>query len=231
MAIKGFIVNKEVPRQAITTLQQFGEVKLFTSENITYQQVAGHPDLFFCGHRDRYVVAPNTPVKYINWLNEKEVDFVPGSQPVGKSYPSSAIYNAVVTNHYVIHNRSITDPVILETFGHLKQINIKQGYSRCSLLPLKDNHFITSDQGIYKVLKKHNIDVLYINPSAILLPGFEHGFFGGVAGIDDDTLFLTGSLNYFPEEEKVRTYLDQLNYTIVELYDGPLFDGGSILAP
>ena len=229
MAIKGFIVNKEIPHRAVTTLKQFGNTKLFTSENITYQQVAGHPDLFFCGHRGRYVVAPNTPIKYINWLNERGVDFVLGSQPVGNSYPSSAIYNAVVTDRYVIHNLSITDPVIQETFCHLKKINIKQGYSRCSLLPLKDNHFITSDQGIYKVLKNNNLDVLYINPSTILLPGFEHGFFGGAAGVDEDTLFLAGSLRYFPEGEKVRSYLDQLNYTIVELYDGPLFDGGSIL--
>ncbi|RLD90828.1 MAG: hypothetical protein DRJ09_03040 [Bacteroidetes bacterium] len=229
MAIKSFIINKEIPHQAITTLKQFGEVILFTSENITYQQVAGHPDLFFCGDRGRCVVAPNTPVKYINRLKERGVSFVLGSQSVGESYPYSAIYNAVITSRYVIHNLSITDPVILETFGYLEKINIKQGYSRCSLLPLKENHFITSDQGIYKVLKKHNLNVIYINPSTILLPGFEHGFFGGVAGVDDDTLFLIGSLSYFPEGEKVRAYLDRLNYTIVELYDGSLFDGGSIL--
>jgi hypothetical protein len=229
MAIKGFVVNKNTPQPAITTLKQFGEVVLFTSENITYPQVSGHPDLFFCCGSGRCVAAPNTPQKYITWLKEKNIDFVPGSQPVGDSYPSSAIYNAVVTDGYLIHNHSVTDPVVLKTFSRLKKINIKQGYSRCSLLPLKENHFITSDEGIYKVLKKNRLDALYVNPSSVLLPGFEHGFFGGAAGVINDTLFLTGSLNYFPEGEKVRNYLNHLHYTIVELYDGPLFDGGSIL--
>ena len=229
MAIKGFIVNKDIPPQALKALDQFGEAQRFTSGNITYQQVAGHPDLFFCGHQGRYVVAPNTPEKYIHWLNERGVDFVLGSQPVGNRYPFSARYNAVITDNYLIHNLSVTDPVVTETFGHLKRINVHQGYSRCSLLPLKDNHFITSDQGIYKVLQKNHLDVLCVNPSTILLPGFKHGFFGGTAGVDDDILFLTGSLTYFPEGEIVRTYLSRLNYTVVELYDGPLFDGGSIL--
>ncbi len=229
MAVKGFIVNKDIPQQALSALIQWGEVQRFTSDNRTYHQVAGHPDLFFCGHQGRYVVAPNTPEKYIHWLNERGVDFVLGSQPVGGRYPSSAHYNAVITESYLIHNLSATDPVVLETFGHLKQININQGYSRCSLLPLKDNHFITSDQGIYKVLRKNHLDVLYVNPSTILLPGFKHGFFGGTAGVDADTLFLIGSLSYFPEGEMVRAYLTRLNYTVVELYDGPLFDGGSIL--
>ncbi len=229
MAVKGFIADKNTPVAAIKTLQNFGEIMLFITKNITYRQVAGHSDLFFCFGNGQCVTAPNTPKKYIEWLKEKNVDIITGSQPVGNNYPSSAIYNAVVTDDYLIHNLSVTDPVVLETFSHLKKINIRQGYSRCSLLPLKNNHFITSDEGVYKVLETNHLDALYVNPSSILLPGFKHGFFGGTAGVIDDTIFLTGSLNYFPEGEKVRNYLNHLHYTIIELYDGPLFDIGSLL--
>ena len=42
-------------------------------------------------------------------------------------------------------------------------------------------------------------------------------------------MFVNGSLNFFPEGGKVRNYLDQLGYEIIELNDGPLMDCGSII--
>ena len=71
--------------------------------------------------------------------------------------------------------------------------------------------------------------MLLISPHGILLEGFPHGFFGGCCGIWKDKVFINGSLDHFPEGEKVRQYLKDLGYEVVELYDGPLTDAGSIL--
>lgn len=68
---------------------------------------------------------------------------------------------------------------------------------------------------------------MYVNPEGIQLPGFDHGFVGGAAGIYKDQVFFIGNLDYFSEGEKFRHFLS--GYEIIELYDGPLFDGGSIL--
>jgi hypothetical protein len=45
----------------------------------------------------------------------------------------------------------------------------------------------------------------------------------------NDTVFITGSLAHFVEGASVRKFLEELQYKIVELYDGPLFDGGGVL--
>jgi len=223
------IVNKQIPVQAIEVLNEYGEILLFETNGITYPQVAGHPDLFFCGGNGQLVVAPNTPEKYTEKLKNSNVDFVLGKSLVGNRYPDSARFNAIITDKYLIHNLEITDPVIRETFDNLETVNIPQGYGRCSLLPLKDDCFITSDKGIERVLKEKGFEVLFISPSGIVLPGFEHGFFGGTAGVTDDEVFFIGSLKRFSEGEKVKKFLQRLGYKIIELYDGALIDGGSII--
>ena len=64
----------------------------------------------------------------------------------------------------------------------LTKIHVKQGYTRCSLLPVDDRSFITSDAGIAKTLAEHDTDVLLIHPGHIHLPGFDYGFIGGTGG-------------------------------------------------
>jgi len=223
------IVNKQVPEQAIKTLSKFGEPVLFETQNITYPQISNHPDIFFCIGNNQLIAAPNTPEKFLSLLKKNGVNTIIGGNPVGTAYPESATYNAVVTNRFLIHNLSITDPVVLKTFNHLEHINIPQGYGRCSLLPLTNNRFITSDRGIANALKQKGMDVLYVNPQGIILPGFNNGFFGGTAGVLNNQIFIAGSLNHYNEGEKVRAFLEQGGFEIIELYNDPLFDTGSIL--
>ena len=118
--------------------------------------------------------------------------------------------------------------LIIDLTNNLEKIDINQGYSRCSLLPLKNNHFITSDRAIYKTLRKKGIGVLYSDPSGIILPGFKHGFVGGAFGVFENKVFVIGSLKFYADGDKVSKYLIILGYRIIELYSGPLFDGGSI---
>jgi len=107
--------------------------------------------------------------------------------------------------------------------------SINQAYTRCNLIALDEGHYITSDHGIEKVLKNRNLEVLFVSPEGIILPGFANGFFGGCCGILDDKLFTTGSLHCYPEGEKVRQFSQEAGFRVIELYDGPLFDGGGII--
>ena len=91
---------------------------------------------------------------------------------------------------------------------------------------LPGEKFITSDVGIFKQLKKNNLDVLFVEPKGIILKGFKNGFFGGCCGVENNRVFIAGSLSYFPEGGKINKFLD--GFEIIELYDGPLLDVGSI---
>ena len=148
---------------------------------------------------------------------------------MGEKYPEAAPYNAVVTNDYLIHRIDITESEILNNCQTLNKINVNQGFTKCSLLALKNNNFITCDEGIYKTLIKNNINLLLLSSKEILLQGHEYGFLGGCCGIWGDNLFILGSLHNYKDASKLKKFTALLGYTIIELYDGPLFDGGTIL--
>jgi hypothetical protein len=144
-------------------------------------------------------------------------------------YPASIRYNAAVSDNYLVHRLEFTDPSILENCHTRKKISVRQGYTRCNLLLLKGDHYITSDPGIHKSLILAGLDGIFVSPDGILLPGFANGFIGGTMGILRDSVYITGSLSHYPEGKGVRVFLERLNYRIVELYEGPLIDGGSLL--
>jgi hypothetical protein len=223
------IVDHRIPARAKEKLRAFGEIMELKTEGIVYPAISGHPDIFFCQGPVRLMVAPNLPEEYLHKLNRDSIPFVTGKFPVGNEYPETARYNAVVTDHFLIHNFRHTDLILTRTFEDQIPVHVDQGYCRCNLLALKDDHFITSDEGIYKVLKQHTKNVLKVTVNGILLEGFPNGFFGGCCGVLEDKVFITGSLKHYSDGQKVEAFLKDLRYEIIELYDGPLFDGGGIL--
>ena len=223
------IVNKNVPEAAIKKLGEFGEVVPFSTRGIVYDAVSGHPDVFFAPPGDLTLVAPNLPEKYKSLLSRYGVSFAEGSLPVGSRYPATARYNAVVTGKYFVHNLKISDPQLIAMAQNKIPVHVTQGYTRCNLIAVDENRWITSDRGIYKTLNAKGGEVLFVRPQGIVLPGFQHGFIGGTCGIADNKLFLLGSLKYHTDGEKIRNFVKKTNLQIIELYSGPLFDGGSIL--
>jgi hypothetical protein len=224
------LCDKRLPSSAKVRLADFGEVIDLSSENITYPAISGHPDVFCCPVGETLVVSPALPSDLTERFTVNTIKWVYGSKPNGFTYPDSACYNAVVTDHLLIHNLTITDSVILKLAGKRKQIHVNQGYTRCNLLPLPNEKFITSDKGIYGVLTHEGFEVLYVNPDGIMLEGFPNGFIGGVCGVKENIIFIAGSLSGYKEGQKIRDFLSRHFLTPVELYDGPLIDGGSIIS-
>lgn len=222
------IIDKRMPLEAKSALSEYGELMEFSTSGITYDAISGHPDIFFCRVGARIAAAPDIPAEYTDLLKKRNISIVHGKRPVGGKYPASAGYNAAVWGNFLVHRLDITDPSILMMTEDMEKINIMQGYTRCSLLPLENNLFITSDMGIHSALQKRGRS-LYVSPYNIILPGFAHGFFGGACGVHDDKIFVTGNLDYLSEGNEVRVFLKDSGYTVIELYNGPLFDCGSIL--
>ncbi|MCB2219766.1 MAG: hypothetical protein KQI35_05160 [Bacteroidetes bacterium] len=223
------IADKRIPEEACLNLQKYGVILHFETTGITYEAISGHPDIFFCKVNDQFIVAPNLPSKYKSNLTGNNISYIEGEEPVGSKYPDTAGYNAVSTEKYVFHNFRYTDSKINEMATDLDLIHVNQGYCRCNLLTLKNDHYITSDEGIKRVLENYKLNVLYVDPKDILLPGSKHGFFGGCCGIWENKVFIIGNLDHFGAGTAVRQYIISLNYEIIELYNGPLFDGGSLL--
>jgi hypothetical protein len=222
------IVSASIPQEALNQLNAQFEVVLFHTESITYPAISNHPDVFMCQSRDGFLVASNIPEKAKKMFADCNIPIEYGVLPVGKAYPESAGYNAVVTEKYFIHHLKHTDPELLLIHRDKKLIHVNQAYTRCNLLALHENWFVTSDRGIEKTLMDQELRVLYVDPTGIQLPGFDRGFFGGTCGIIDDTVYFIGDLANHKQGEEISLLLEKLGYQTYALYDGPLFDGGSL---
>lgn len=226
---KMIIIDKKAPPAAKEKLAVYGELLELETSGITYLAISGHPDIFFCQTPSGLILAPNLPEEYFSFLERHKVKYQKGEIAVRKTYPHTAPYNAVVTSKYIIHNLKFTDPLLLKACEGLKQIHVNQGYTRCNLLALNENLFITSDKGICNSLLGHGLHCHYFPPDEIMLEGFPNGFLGGTCGIWDQKLFICGSLRHHSWGNEFREIVEADGYEVIELLNGPLMDVGSIL--
>lgn len=223
------LVDKKIPSEALKRLSAFGEVIGIQTTGITYEAISGHPDIFFNTGTQPLIVAPNLPVEYKHLLQRFKVPYQEGTLEIGGFYPESARYCAAICNRFVVHNLHITDPVLLRTASVKEPIMVKQGYTRCNLIFLDDNHAITSDIGIMRQLQKKNIEVFYFHPHGIILPGIKHGFIGGTCGVINKRVYFLGNPLIHSQGKALEQFINSVGYEIFSLYNGPLFDGGGIL--
>lgn len=218
-----------MPAEAKEKLAEYGDLMELETSGITYPAISGHPDIFFCQTPTGLVVAPNLPEKYFQQLQQHKIPFIVGKKPVGPVYPQTASYNAVETSNFLIHHPPITDPTVVSACSDLKIIKVKQAYTRCNLIALGSELFLTSDRGIYKALAKANLRCYHFDPSQIHLEGFAHGFLGGACGVWERKLFVCGNLRYHSWSDQLREIAVSSGFQVIELCDSPLVDIGSIL--
>jgi hypothetical protein len=221
--------NFNLPSEARIALGLYGDTADFSAKGLVYDAVSGHPDLFFVQIGNKMMVPANVPQYYVKLFNERQISYMYGGSEVGFHYPESARYNAVITEKYFIHNLKISDNKLLEEASGHEKIHVNQGYTRCNLLALGETHFLTSDRGIYKTLQRKSLNVMLVESADIVLPGFKHGFFGGTCGVWQKNVFICGNLNLNKQGDVIRQFISNAGYSCIELYDGPLFDGGSII--
>ena len=223
------VIDSRIPVEAKLKLKQYGQVIEIYPTSITYESICAHPDIFICQLEKELIVAPNSSPLLIEQLLKKSIPFQFGFNKIGNPYPLSCSYNAVVTDLHCVHLLKQTDGKILELSKNKQQIRVNQGYTRCNLIYLGNQEFISSDVGITKLVEKHDESVFLLSNEGIVLPGMKHGFFAGCCGFVNQTLFVLGRLDYHPKGNELKLFLKQKQIDCIELYDGPLFDGGSIL--
>jgi len=223
------IADAQLPLAALEKLSQFAEIIPFSTQKIVYPAISGHPDIFFSQTDENLLItAPNLPEKYYQILQESAISYIKGKTPLGMKYPETALYCALSGKDFIIHNFKITDEVLKNQSLDKKKYSIHQGYTRCSLFHFSNRALILSDRKALKILSE-NFDTFYISPDSIILPGMPHGFIGGALGSFEDKVFLTGSLQFLKEGQELKRWIHKKGFELIELYQGPIFDGGSLL--
>lgn len=198
-----------------------------------YDSIASHPDIFiFALDRNTLVSSPALYDGLVASLAGADIRILRSQiDPHGK-YPETASINAVRIGTYLIHNVQYTDPVIRDIARKrgLESINVKQGYTRCSVIPVTENSLITCDRGIAEAAEGSGLEVELVSSGSVLLPGQKHGFIGGAAGvIPDGSVFFLGDISQHPDYSKIAAFLDRHEVGYSYIPDLPLFDAGSLI--
>ena len=218
-----------MPDAAKEKLQTFGEVLWLEPTDFVYPSIAAHPDIYFFQYAENQLVfAPNTPKEWISFLHQKGLKLMRGQKALGHDHPETVFYNACGTSNVLVHNMKYTDERILKLYEGKTQINVNQAYTRCNLIALNENAFITSDEGIYRVLTEKQFDVLFIDPHQIHLEGHDYGFFPGCCGVLENQLIVCGNTKSLKEKSELDVFLNKHHIQLVELYEGTLVDLGGL---
>src|SRR5690606_21807117 len=113
---------------------------------------------------------------------------------------------------------------------NLEFVDVKQGYSKCSMAVIDERAIITADYPIYKELSKRGIDVLLIQPGHIVLEGYSYGFIGGATGnLSKDVIMISGSMKEHPDKLKIENFIKRYNKEIYWLSHEKIIDIGTII--
>lgn len=223
------IVDSRMPEQAMLSLEKLGSVMLLEPQPLVYPAIAAHPDIFFCQTPFGLVHAPGLAPASISPLIEQGVRLIKGEKQPGAAYPSSAIYNALATEKYLLHNLKHTDAALKQQYAPQWQLHLAQGYTRCNLMEVGPDAFVTVDAGIAAVLRKAGLDVFLCSTQNVQLEGFDHGFFPGCCGIYQETIYVCGNPGLLPDYQALSAFCNNYGKTLKALYDGPLIDVGSMI--
>lgn len=221
------IIDSRMRKVEKEYLAKFDELVEILPQNIVYEEVSGHPDIFFCKIKNKLFRAPDLNMD----IGEA------GEENLGLSYPEDVKYNLCQIGDFVVHNFDFTDKKVLNFIDEvgLKKINVKQGYSNCSISVISDNACITSDTGIYEALKRENIDVILLDSNNIRLldkNGLEtkmKGFIGGASCTMENKFILFGDSDCLEEKNKLIEFLKRHNIELVDFKEMPIYDYGGII--
>ncbi|MBE7032664.1 MAG: hypothetical protein E7406_00365 [Ruminococcaceae bacterium] len=178
------------------------------------------------------VCPPETYAYYKNALSPYGFEIIKGKTHIESHYPKDSAYNVGIVGKKCFLNKKVCDKLLFDILiseGY-EIIEVKQGYTKCSICPIDENSFITGDVSIYKAGKEEKMDVLLISNDNISLPGFSNGFFGGCTGMSSfNELLINGNVDTLPNASDMKNFLTKKNIKIRNLTEGEVKDIGSII--
>ncbi len=239
-----FLINPNLPKnKVITVFADIDDIALknvFDKLAIKVVSVAENKflDAPISKHAD---ILANYVGKSIFLVDENQVElcsFIKNND--GKSvvienikspYPNDCLLNFADIGDYIICNKSILSEQIVKYLPQKEIIDVKQGYSKCSVCICKQNTVITDDISIYNALLQYdNINSLLVEKGSVSINKYNYGFIGGCCGlIDKNLLLFNGDLSTHTDFDKIEKFLYDINVKYIDIKGKPLTDIGSII--
>lgn len=153
-------------------------------------------------------------------------------EEVFPSYPGDVLFNAAVVGEDLFCLPKHTAGAILQDFLPDRVHKVRQGYAKCSVLPIGPRAFLTQDPTLAKAGRDLEMDVLELAATEILLPGYDHGFWGGCASYAPyhalKELYFCGDIYQHPKGQEILDFCNAHGKVSVALGSFPLTDVGTI---
>jgi hypothetical protein len=196
------------------------------------EAVNGHPDMVMMQYDDRtLIVCPEEYEYYQGKLTFKGINVIEGTKRLRSEYPLNIPYNAVRIGNRILHKSAYTDDMVVEKAitDKILRVDVKQGYTKCSVINLQNHGIITADKQIAELANDNGIDSLLVSSGNVGLNGFEYGFLGGATGYHNGRLFLTGKLDRHPDFEAIQAFIEIKGIQLIYLSNNPIYDYGTLI--
>lgn len=194
-------------------------------------RVAHHADLsFFFNGIDTLFVAAEFSA-YEDKLKKYCKNVVVINKNLSGKYPGDVLLNCVcVGKNFICNTQTVAEEILSEMKkSGYNIINVSQGYTKCSVVPVSEKAIITDDESVYSECVKHGIDVLKVSKGSVRLDGFDYGFIGGTAGmISENTILFNGNIKQHQDYKAIELFLEKHSVKFVCTED-KLTDIGSII--
>jgi hypothetical protein len=225
---------RQVEKDALNELG-YELIEIKQSKNV-YSEISSHVDIFTCKVGEKIIVEPSQ-YKSIKSQIPSKYNLEQGQEYISIKYPDDIKYNVCTIGKKAIHNFQYTDPIVKQELvsQEYELINTTQGYTNCSIAVIDANSAIVTDKGLYKILQKHNIDVLYLQyePEIKLLNdnGYSNkkGFIGGVISRIANQILVTGDLDKIDQSGLIRKFVLSKGLGILEFKGLDVIDYGGIV--
>ena len=234
--VKYLVCDCRIDKNIEEELKKLNISLIKVKEDVNLQRpVRSHADIHLFHRGDGEFITSECFWKYFNESIEKmgNTDIceifnnVCCSEQLSYEYPGDVPLNAVIVGDYLICNTNTVSDDIKSSCK--KIITTKQGYTKCSVVPVCDKAIITDDINIYNSVSPC-LDVLLIEKGCVQLNGYNYGFIGGCTGkLSKDILGFCGDINKCDYKHEVISFCKNHGVECVSLSSKNLYDYGSLI--
>lgn len=227
---------RDVEKQTLKNLG-YELIEIKKSTNV-YPEISSHVDIFACKIKDKVIVEKSAYKMLKNKLNNDENILISGKTMISYDYPNDIKYNVCIVGNKAIHNFKHTDSKITQELeeNNFEIINVKQGYSNCSIAVIDEKSIILSDRGLYNNLKNSGLDILFLDyiPDIKLFDengeySQKNGFIGGAISKIGDNIVVFGDLDRIDYYCNIRKFIESKNLKIIDFEGLDVVDYGGVI--
>lgn len=227
---------RKIEKQALRNLG-YELIEIKKSDSV-YPEISSHVDIFACKVKDKIIVEKSAYKMLKNKLNNDENILISGETMISYDYPNDIKYNVCIVGNKAIHNFKHTDSKITQELekNKFERINVKQGYSNCSIAVIDEKSIILSDRGLYNNLKNSGLDILFLDyiPDIKLFDengeySQKNGFIGGAISRIDENIVVFGDLDKIDYYCNIRKFIESRNLKIIDFEGLDVVDYGGVI--